>query len=512
MAVDKKYRGIKAIIKLSAVSSYDDYVVYKVDDDNELYDDNRIINQCITRETEGDVSINAIGNISSNRLTLDITDTVYNSLLCSNSDNNEFNKLLGNDVEIELQALDENNNTTPYGKYYIYNWSIVDSNYMRQSIRIDAYDILNAVGNKDISELKLPAYAGTVVDMVDSVFNSLGLAYKISTRISKKKKQYSAIGITSGKKVRDLLNNINSILQSRMVVSRENIIMIVPALSDYGAGGNGTGEVWDVSDSRVIDSYNRRSSDSNDYDRATVRYTNVIGNETDVLFTISDVNVPNKEVYEMRGLSLAGKAVSIDHCRIRTAPKDKNNNFIELSCTWVSYQDGIDITIYNNTRDSGGNRIAVDGVVIEVVGNKMKYTLAEETANLSKYRDSNKTKYNCVVDVDFIYDKETATDMVSSTVEYIDRMESLIEISCIISPYAKLGDLVNLLTSDYEYGGTYKVVEMEVNHSLGSDFYVRLGLILNKELTTKIYSNWDDLLKWDDELVWEDDGIEIIEG
>ena len=231
--------------------------------------------------TEG----NPLGVATSNTCTLSILDT-NNYLLPTNVNSPYFGKMI-NGVKVLIRKSSDGENWENYGTFYTFGWSGGYSNGGYKVVSISCQDRLNIIRSKEIPDIK--AYQGIQAgQLLADVFQGLGLSsseYQIDARLN-----FSLpYGVAQGTKVGTFLDNICQLLFARIIIDRDNIIHVVPALLEMQNYKNITVDINELGETIAT------NNSTIDYNKVEVTYLTATSIEQKVLAKKSGLSLVEGE-------------------------------------------------------------------------------------------------------------------------------------------------------------------------------------------------------------------------
>ena len=487
--------SLKAIITFDNDMQYEVYM-------GDMASNDKYIKSLSTDENESNVSGNPLGIITSNSLTLSIFD-IDNKLTPTNR-NSPYYGYMRNGVKIELFISYDNSLFETFGTYYVTNWATGWSGGLQDVANITAKDRIQYINNLDVP--KLPAYSGikvqellvnlfieldkattnnskgTIIKGSSTPSDSIGvnddyfvneenyeiyrkidrhwvLRYHIDNRLNLD----MVYGITVGSKYREALNSIAQALIARVILDRDDVIRIVPALESYGC-------VYELESGLLMD-INSYHNSNNIYSKARVNYCQLGENCVDTILNNYGIKV-SKGSNTLNGLRFNGKTLDIEDVYFES---DLDIDISDIK--YNGYQDGVDITFISNK----------DGVVNLVVeGRLINSTEASEESDV----EESDTKVGNILTIksDIIQDQQEAKRLADSISVYLKNTNKLLQFKTLLTPKVTLGDIIQVNSDNEDIKGTYKVLNS--NTVFGVDY--------TKNIT---------VMRISDQIVFNDDGI-----
>lgn len=461
-------------IRNRVVITFDDNTSYEVDD--YTFNPNKTIISLNTSEAESVTSGNPIGIMTSNSIHISIIDTSGN-LNISKKSGLYYNKIR-NGVKIELYTKHDGVESL-YGTYYTTEWSTPFSGGSDEPTNITGKDKLNYIGNKEIP--KLPIYSGIPIGtLIKQVFNGVDISddeYFIDPSLNID----TIFGITVGSRLRDFLNQVAQALVARVVLGRDGVIKIVPALRTYG------------DQYRISDKYTEQVKSSHNssliYNKIRVNYKKPGTSDFDIIASINGVKVTGGN-NEIKNIVFDRKAVSIDQVEFVHSNSGNDIGDIIDNIYWVAYQNGIDLSFDNVLSSEVDNvNINIYGCILNEIDSSEEVDIPNSDTNLCNVLE---------VQNSIIQDAQGAKDLANSLSDYIIKMNNIWELSTQLNPFATTGDRVIIDSTYSDYTGNYKIISCRTNFS--SVNYSKDIVVVLEDMV----SYWDDLLVWDDTVVWVD--------
>lgn len=466
--------NIAGDIKIRILITFDENTFYEID--NYVYNPSKTIVSLNSDEDESINSGNPIGIMTSNSINFSIID--LSGVLNISKKDGPYYKKIKNGLKVDIYTLDGEAEKL-YGTYYTTDWGTPYSYGTSESTNISGKDKLNYIANKEIP--KLPIYSGIPIgDLIKQVFEGIGITkdeYYIDPRLNLD----LLFGITVGSKIRDFLNLVSNALVARVVLSRDGIIKIVPALQSYG-------NQYRISDNYITSIHSKNNS-SGGYNKVRVHYKKPGNSEFDIITSINGIyaNAGNNKI---ENIAFDRKVLSIDQVEFTHENSDIDLDDVIDNISWTAYQNGIDISFVNNSASE------IKDITVRIYGCILNEIEMSEEANIEN--SDNNTNNVLEIQNDIIQDAVTAKNLAVSLSEYIQKTDNVWEVDTQLTPEATTGDRLIIDSTNRDFNGNYKIISCSTNLST-TNYNKRLTLILED-----IVNVWDDTLMWDDTGYWED--------
>lgn len=428
-------------IRNRIVITFDENTIYEVDD--YTFNPTKNIMSLNTNEDESVTSGNPIGIMTSNSIHLSIIDT-SGKLNISKKSGPYYSKIR-NGVRLDLYVKHDEVESL-YGTYYTTEWSTPFTGGSDEATNITGKDKLNYIANKEIP--KLPVYSGVPLGtLLKQVFNGVGISdseYYIDPSFNVD----TLFGVTIGSRMRDFLNQVAQALVARVVLGRDGVIKIVPALKTYG-------DQYCISD-RYTEQVKSSHNSSVVYNKVRVNYKKPGTSEFDVIACINGVKVDVGH-NEIKNIVFNKKVLSIDQIEFVHSGDGNDIGDIIDNISWSAYQNGIDLSFDNLISNSvDGVNIVIYGCILNEIDSSEEVDIPNSDTNLSNVLE---------IQNYIIQDAESAKELANSLSEYILKMNNIWELSTQLNPLATTGDRV-IIESGYEdFAGNYKIISCRTNFS-----------------------------------------------
>lgn len=464
----------------------------------------------IIDEGESDDAGNPIGIMSYNTAHIEIVDT-WNRLHPTNQFSEYHNKMrYGVKLYFEI-SYDNGYTWEPYGEYYVTDWS---AGIGSDVVYINGCDIIQYKANMDIP--KLPAYSGisiqellvnlmVEVDKITSknnsttilkgnnipsddlgnegdyyinleevgVYRKIDTTWKLTFYIDKRLNLDMKYGITVGSKLRETLNSFAQALNAKVIIDRHGAIRFVPSNETYG-------KVYTMGVEHVEGTGETMYNSANIYNGIKYQFNKPGDGDNGTLLNISGQRlkpgVNNIYGVKFNSKALALPEVVIDHDTIIDGQE------IDLDTSWVAYQDGIDITIINNSNVEVPYDLYMDGVYIDTI----KSSVSTDIKNTDT-----KVRNNLELYSDIIKTEEEAIKAAEASALTLERGSKRLRLTTTLSEKITSGDIIQGNTGDPVYDKVFKVIHSSTNHGVA---YSKTLLV---EETGGVVS-WSDIDTWED--------------
>ena len=436
---------------------------------NSDYSDNLIVTSS-KRQVEQVNYNNLFGGICSNEFSL----TLYDDSNILNISNNSIPYYTYMRVGVKIIAkISYDNGVTfdDYGTFYVTEWGNSYFDGMINTVTINSCDRLQYIMNSDMPKLK--AYSGVAISvLLTDTLTKLGID-KNKIKIDKSLDYNLIYGTSEDEKVGYFLNEVCQAMCAVMIIDDSDNILIVPALSGYGTKYN-------LDTNYIVD---KKSSNNvnNIYSKVKLKYYKNVGQGFGDILTSNEIL--KHGVNEFHNLLFSNKALSISEIKIES---DNDNALTSVEVTdFAGYQNGIDIIVYNGSKDDINVTINVIGDYIKTNENYV-YSDIEYTDNKQSVSYDVTNQY-----VQTSYDAQLVADKLA---KYIELMDTKITLDTIYTPKINCGDVLVFNDVEMNLVGKYKVISCYTLHS--SNYNNEITLIPLRDTI------WDDKLSWDDSKSW----------
>lgn len=481
--------------------------------------DSNFITGLSLSEDESETSGNPLGILTSNSISISIFDA-YNRLMPSNEDSPYYG-YMRNGTKVELEIAYDGIKYEPYGTFYVNDWTTGWANGSNDVAIISASDRLEFIYN--IGVPKLGVYSGISISTLlinlfiglekigvegnsgDIIYGNsipnvsvgnLGDYYVNEEEIGIYRKESSSwrllyyidkrlnlsltFGITVGSKVGEVLNSIAQALIARVVLDRADVLRLVPALEVYG-------DTY-ILDDDVFENGKSLHNSSNIYNKAKVNYAQLGDSKVDTLIENYGFTLKLGE-NRFNGLRFKGKSLTVEEIYFDTPDTVGDVEVVLDNLRYQAYQDGIDVTVTNNSGVEVKCDLIINGRLINSI------EASEETDILGS---DTKVANEFILDTTMLQNSDDAKKLANDISLYLEKMNKLVTISTLLTPRASTGDKVIVSTSNKEFNGNYKIISNSTEHGVGYTKSVTL---------VKIDNVIEDKLVWYDSKIWTDSGI-----
>lgn len=434
-----------------------------------------------TIERDANSNENPIGTISSDSLYVSVFDSA-NNLMPTNK-TSPYYGFMRNGVKMVFEIAYDGVHYEKYGTYYVNSWKTA----FNRMANIGAYDRLQYITNQELPKLK--AYSGVrMKQLITNVFTGIGLdASEFS--IDNSLDIQMVYGVTKGTTVRSFLDDALNALNARIIIKSDGIIRIVPALSAYGQ------TTWTLTDAGLKDSIDTAQNTSNIYNKVRVNYKKTGSYTNDNLLSNSGI-ILKTGVNKFDNLKFSNKNLGLVDVSVDYPPTvlDKNGNSVAVDIKWdysvtyvAAYQDGIDITVVNNTG------VEVTDFEIYVNGAKLNTTDAYEETDIP---DTDTKVANVLqINSNATQDSATAKAVANSISRRLNSTNKRVVVNTLLSAKVQKGDIVILNLGYSEFDGRYKILDCDTTWT---DYTKTITLV---EYDPAV---WKDIINWTDSDTWKD--------
>ena len=393
---------------------------------------------------------NILGINTPNKLSLKLYDS-SNNLSPSNSESPYFNKIDIN-LKIKLEISYDGLTWSPFGDWYVDDWK---SNFLYNGAgytNISCSDKLSQISDMQIPTMRVYNNVQATA-VIASLFEALGWnsnEYNIDSRLNFE----LPYGVAQGDKIRDTLNNICQIILARIIVDREGIVRVVPALLAYQNSNNIT-----LGPDDIADEINTEFNAGMFYKDVNIKYLSTTG-EKESYELYKGTKSLAKGTNNLDVIKFNEKCISVENVHITY--ENEGNGKIN-SMHYNAYMDGIALTLVTSD--------VIDEASIYVEG---------------KIYKTNEEVYNKVIDdsIDagtFNFDTQQILDNLSAAIignkiaSYVTSMKKIINLSANnLSPKLFTGDTVTITNTDTIYDGVYKIINLSIKFSEGYSTSLKL--------------------------------------
>lgn len=405
----------------------------------------RFINSIDFNNSEGNNAVNPLGVASSNSISIVLFD--INDDMSPASTTSPYAGKILTGLKMDLQiTYDFGQTWEPYGVYYTTGFGGGYSDGLYTTVSIQAEDRINALGNMVVPEL--PVYANIEMgQLIDVLFEALG--FKEGEYYVDPKLNTSILGgVLPGTKVRDFLNTACQRMFARVVIDRNGIIRIIPALELSSSYNQLT-----VGPDSLSTLKNNNASNIN-YSKVNVQYY-IYDSEEDA------------NVYVNRNISLSIGHNVIDNitftddllCIRNVDIQYKSETGIGKvkNIKYAAYQNGMVLSCDVEDSSIYGVAINVEGVILNRLTNKVSVDMdTSSRLGLTEYTFDAKIRMT----------KDEALELAQELVEYIKTLRNTISISgTILTSKLSVGDKLIIEGTSTMYDGSYKIIKQNLSFS-----------------------------------------------
>ena len=477
---------VKASIKFSELIDIegtslglDDIVVYYGD----VNESGMFIVEADFNFIDSNCDVNMLGVSESSTACLLLYDRT--GVLSPDNEDSPYYSTLINGVHVKIEINDHEENNTPvwepYGEWYITSVTseLADGEY--QPLRICLQDRLNILGDMEITndEGELAAISGvTAAEILDGVLSNIkwlgvnlesGVDYVIDSAITAM--DDAIFGVTSGSKVRDIINNVCRTCLARAYIRLDGKLYIEKYNKKH------TSNTWIVDGMTAIHSINNSNAL---YSSVCVKYYNRKRTASELIASYDLPDIPDQESeLVLDGTNIIfvpfNKSVaSID--RIETyVPMGEDENQDEnatLTVTkWTGWSNGCYIETENSTEDEELLDCRIDVYGHVPVGQP-------KLSNVYPINDAVVTATNSVLYYvsDQILTKSDANKLARRIATYFkNEMRKKTMNDTIYSMKMCIGDKLVLQGVNSNFNGDYRITGVSI--SLGETYSLSLELV-----------------------------------
>lgn len=445
--------------------TFDNKKIYEVE--SKYAGNDKYICSAIKDSTEQVNYTNIFGSISSNSFEVTIYDD-KNYLDIENKKSPYYNYMrVGVKVEAFI-SYDKKASWSPYGTFYVTDWSNMYSNGSHDVVTIRAVDEMKYILNNDIP--KLANYAGIRADeLITRVLVGVGVS-KDRIKIDNSLDTKLLFGVTEDQKVGYFLNDICQALCAVIIINDSNEILVMPALVGYNKQY--------VLGKSCIEQVVNKNNNKNIYTSVKCRYQKRKGKRNGaIMYDTLEIEAGNNK---LNNLKFGMKALNIRELRF-----ESDNNQLYMN-GFSAYQNGIDINLasISNIEDVD---ITVSGEYItsieRYVESKINYSDHSENTRRVSYE-----MYNS-----YVQTEAEAQIIADKMARYIELNNRQITIKTVLSPKITVGDILTFDNNLLQ--GKYKVIADRV--VLGAGYQKVLTII-----PYNLLGVWDDSKSWNDDTNW----------